>query len=301
MNRLRPYFQLVRLPNVFTAFADICLAALATGIGLDRWLPFTFLLLASGCLYCGGMVWNDFFDVDQDKRERPFRPLPSGRVRRSTAGMLGAGLLTAGWLCALAAGACQEEWHWTPAVTATLLVAAILAYDGWLKRIWAGPLAMGACRFLNVMLGLCVAGALTWTWEPHLAAVVGLYIVGVTWFARKEAAASNPAVLAGAAATMLAALVLGLMLPARLKAGAGSPLFPYLLVVLGFLVGMPVIRAISWPTPARVQAAVQRSLMGLIVLDAVMAIGVAGAIGLFILLLLIPVVLLNRRAWLYAT
>jgi uncharacterized protein (TIGR03067 family) len=30
MNRLRPYAQLVRLPNVFTALADIALAALAT-------------------------------------------------------------------------------------------------------------------------------------------------------------------------------------------------------------------------------------------------------------------------------
>jgi 4-hydroxybenzoate polyprenyltransferase len=301
MNRLRPYLQLVRLPNVFTAFADICLAALATGVGLDHWLPFTLLLLASGCLYCAGMVWNDYFDVAQDKRERPFRPLASGRVRRSTAGLLGAALLSAGWLFALAAGACQEEWHWSPAVIAALLVAMILLYDAWLKRTWAGPLAMGACRFLNVLMGFCVAGPLTWTWEPHLAAVVGLYIVGVTWFARKEASVSNAAGLTGAAVTMLAALVLGLMLPARLNAGVGSPLFPYLLVALGFLVGLPVVRAIAWPMPARVQAAVKRALLGLVVLDAVMATGVAGAAGLFILLLLVPIVLLNRRTWLYTT
>ena len=32
MNRLRPYLQLVRLPAVFTAFADIFLAWLATGV-----------------------------------------------------------------------------------------------------------------------------------------------------------------------------------------------------------------------------------------------------------------------------
>jgi hypothetical protein len=50
-----------------------------------------------------------------------------------------------------------------------------------------------------------------------------------------------------------------------------------------------------------VQAAVKRSLLGLIVLDAVMATGVAGAVGLVILLLLIPIVLLNRQTWLYAT
>jgi hypothetical protein len=301
MNRLRPYLQLVRLSNVFTAFADICLAALASGVGLDHWPPFTLLLLASGCLYCGGMVWNDYFDLEQDKRERPFRPLPSGRISRSRAGFLGATLLGLGWLFAVAAGGCRGEWHWTPVIIATALVAAILLYDAWLKRTWAGPLAMGTCRFLNVLLGLCVDGSLTWKRELHLALVVGLYIVGVTWFAQKEAAVSKPSILTGAAVTMLAALVLGLMLPVQLSPGVGSPLFPYLLVALGFLVGMPVVRAISWPTPPRVQAAVKRSLLGLIVLDAVMATAVAGAIGLVILLLLIPVVLLNRQTWLYAT
>ncbi|HEY1860428.1 MAG TPA: UbiA family prenyltransferase [Gemmataceae bacterium] len=302
MNRVRPYIQLARLPNVFTAFADICLAALAIGVALERWPTFVLLLLASGCLYCGGMVWNDFFDIEQDRRERPFRPLPSGRVKRSKAGWLGAGLLSLGWLFALGAGSGPEgEWHWTPVIVASLLVAMILLYDGWLKRTWAGPLAMGSCRFLNVLLGLCVAGPLTWTWEPHLAAVVGLYIVGVTWLARKEAGASSPLSLTGAAVTMLASLLLGLMLPARLPPGAGSPLFPYLLVVLGFLVGLPISYAILRPTPARVQAAVRRALMGLVVLDAVLATGLVGAMGLLILLLLLPVIYLNRRAWLYVT
>ena len=43
-------------------------------------LPFRLLLLASACLYCGGMVWNDYFDREQDRRERGDRPIPSGKV-----------------------------------------------------------------------------------------------------------------------------------------------------------------------------------------------------------------------------
>src|SRR4051812_42314353 len=101
--RLRPYAQLVRLPNVFTAFADIGLGGLAAaahserhpGALLDHWLPFLLLLLASGLLYCAGMVWNDFFDIEQDRRERPFRPIPSGNVPLRTAGRLGGALLIA--------------------------------------------------------------------------------------------------------------------------------------------------------------------------------------------------------------
>src|SRR5438067_11169225 len=94
MNRLRPYFQLVRLPNVFTALADIALAALATHALPGHAPTFLLLCLASACLYCGGMVWNDFFDVEQDKHERPYRPIPSGRVARTTAAVSGGLLLT---------------------------------------------------------------------------------------------------------------------------------------------------------------------------------------------------------------
>src|SRR5262245_57200362 len=130
---MRAYAQLVRLPNVFTAFADIGLAALVAGALPQRWLPFLILLAASGCLYCAGMVWNDFFDVEQDRRERPFPPLPSGRVTMRAAAVLGCVLLAAGLLLAFVAGwFLGPGWSATPLLVAALLVAAILAYDGFL-------------------------------------------------------------------------------------------------------------------------------------------------------------------------
>jgi 4-hydroxybenzoate polyprenyltransferase len=307
MSRLPAFAQLIRLPNLPTALADVCLGALATHCLPSCWLPFALTLLASGCLYCGGMVWNDFFDVEQDYRERPERPLPSGRISRREAALCGAALLGAGFFFTLLAGGSQALHEGgastgTPAVLAVLLVLAILLYDGWLKRTWAGPLGMGACRFLNVLLGVSVAGPGVWSAGAHLALVVGLYIVGVTWFARTEARTSSLPALRGAAAVMLASLLLALPLPARLDdSSVSSPLFPYLLVALGFAVGFPVYHALANPTPARVQAAVKRALMGLIVLDAVLATAVAGTVGLVILLLLAPSVYLNRKRWLYAT
>ncbi len=161
---------------------------------------------------------------------------------------------------------------------------------------------MGTCRFLNVLLGVSVCGSLLGPRGVHLALVVGLYIVGVTWFARTEARTSNQHALRGAAAVMLVSLVLALPLPVFLPAGQHSSfLFPYLLVGLGFLVGVPVVRAIANPTPIFVQAAVKRSLMGLVLLDAVLATGTAGFVGLVILVLLAPSLYLNRKSWLYAT
>jgi 4-hydroxybenzoate polyprenyltransferase len=299
MSRLRAYAQLVRLPNLPSAFADVCLGALAAGALPGRTGAALLLLAASGCLYSAGMAWNDFFDVEQDRRERPSRPIPSGRISRRAAGWCGAALLAAGVLLALAAG-------WTvgsrlPGGLAVTLVGAVLLYDGWLKRTWAGPVGMGACRSLNVLMGVSAAGGLGWPWGPHLALVVGLYIAGVTWFARTEARASSRAALRGAAAVMLAALLLTLPAAAARPPGTVSPLFVYLLVALGFAVGLPAARALAAPTPARVQAAVKRALLGLILLDAVLATAFAREAGLLLLLLLLPALYLNRRRWLYAT
>src|SRR5438132_2040652 len=157
---LRAYAQLLRLPNVFTALADICLgwlAALAAGAPLTSWPSFAFLMCASAALYSAGMVWNDFFDIEQDQRERSFRPLPSGRITRGSAARLGTALLVAGVACAALAGWVNVLAPASALVIAGFLVAAILLYDVWLKRTWFGPVAMGSCRFLNVLLGLTIA------------------------------------------------------------------------------------------------------------------------------------------------
>jgi heme O synthase-like polyprenyltransferase len=304
MSQVRDYARLVRLPNLPTALADICLGALATGALPGSWLPFLLLLPASGCLYCGGMVWNDFFDVDQDRRERPDRPIPSGRVTRRHAGVFGAVLLTVGVLLALLAGMARglgaDGASRQPATLACLLVGCIFLYDGWLKRTPAGPLAMGSCRFLNVLLGVSVVGSLP-SRGLYLAAIVGLYIVGVTWFARTEARISNRSALQGAAAVMLTALLLAIPLPVIGPPVPTSMLFPYLLVALGFAIGLPASRAIAEPSPANVQAAVKRAIFALVVLDAVLATAVAGWVGLVILILLAPSLYLSRRRWLYAT
>jgi 4-hydroxybenzoate polyprenyltransferase len=300
--KLKHYAQLIRLPNVFTALADICLGALAGGALPGRWLSFALLLCSSACLYSAGMVWNDYFDYEQDYRERPFRPLPSGKVSRRAAVVLGVALLAAGILFAALAGIEGNSFRTLPLTLSFFLIVCILFYDSWLKRTSMGPVAMGACRFLNVLLGLSAAETWIGGWGVHLALVVGLYIVGVTWFARTEARTSKRSALTGAAYVMFASLVLALPLPGWFDVEQrpwSVVLFPYLLVGLGFLVGIPIYRAIAEPGPAQVQAAVKRAIMGLVVLDAVLATGGAGAAGLLILLLLLPALYLGR--WIYST
>jgi len=312
MNRMQAYAQLVRLPNLPSALADIFLGILATGsLTLPgRWPAYLLLMLASVCLYCGGMAWNDFFDLEQDRRERPDRPIPSGRITPFQAAVCATALVAAGVLFAFLAGMVQsargEGNAVTPTVLALLLTGAIFLYDAWLKHTVIGPVGMGACRFLNVLLGFTPKASLLWSCGLYLAIVVGLYIVGVTWLARTEARASSRRALIGAASVMLVSLLMvlpvpTLPLPVVPPADASSLWFPYLLVGLGFFVGFPVVSAIRAPTPARVQSAVKRSLMGLILLDMVLATALAGSMGLVLLVLMAPSVYLNRRKWLYAT
>jgi 4-hydroxybenzoate polyprenyltransferase len=305
-----PYARLLRLPNVFTAVADVGLAALVGGSLAANFPGVVLLALASACLYCSGMVWNDYFDVEQDRRERPFRPLPSGRIALGTAWKLAALLMAVGVALAGAAGLRPDGFAAAPLAWAVVLAVLILLYDRWLKHTALGPVGMGACRFCNVMLGLSIAagGAAGWGVVPAL--VVGFYIVGVTWFARTEARASSALELAVAAVVMLFALVAALAVPVAgaraprgddllgfVAVGLGQVLFPYLLVAFGFYVGAPVVAAVRAPAPARVQAAVKRCVLGLILLDALLAAALVGTAGLLLALLLAPALLLGRRIY----
>jgi len=257
--RLVAYAQLVRLPNLFTALADIGLGWFVTRA---PWPAALAAAAISACCYCAGMVWNDVFDVGQDERERPFRPLPSGRVSTAAARRLGGGLFAAALAVAGLADFAAESLRFLPLTV--LLAGAVLLYDRVLKRTRFGPLGMGACRFLNVLLGLAAAdsAAVPWPLRLHLAAVVGLYIVGVTWFARTEARASDPKQLRLATGTMAAALALALALPLHLAEGAGSPLFVYALVGFALTLAGPVSAALAKPGPGTVQPAVKRPCWG---------------------------------------
>ncbi|MDF1744862.1 MAG: UbiA family prenyltransferase, partial [Gimesia sp.] len=193
MKKWLAYFQLMRLPAVFTAMSDIILGYLLTHGSFELPLQFALLLVASASLYLSGMVFNDVFDRKVDAEERPFRPIPSGRISTQQAAVLGGLLMLAG------VGAAQTVGKQS-LIVAGLLVIAILSYDMILKKTVLGPLMMGICRFLNVMLGASAVASEINLWvKPQLriAAALGLFIVGLTWFARMEAKKSHRGHLVG--------------------------------------------------------------------------------------------------------
>ena len=138
------------------------------------------------------MVLNDVFDVEIDRRERPERPIPSGRVSLDAARRLGWRLLVFG-RGRRARGRCFSPAISGSGVVAAILATAILLYDAWLKRTPLGPVAMGACRMLNVLLGMSAVDAPLHAEHWLVAGAIGVYVAGITLFARKESERSSRA------------------------------------------------------------------------------------------------------------
>ncbi|MGH8999965.1 MAG: UbiA family prenyltransferase, partial [Acidimicrobiia bacterium] len=70
---------LVRLPAVLSVPGDVLVGATSGG-GHLRPRRAGMLVASSSALYLAGMALNDWADRDIDARERPGRPIPSGRV-----------------------------------------------------------------------------------------------------------------------------------------------------------------------------------------------------------------------------
>jgi len=172
-----PYLQLIRAPAVFTAASNILAAHLLATQGNIIWFNLLFSVLASMALYSSGMALNDYFDYKIDCKERPFRPLPSKRIALGNAWMFAWSLLFLGLLFSALLG--LQSF-----LIAVTLAIMILVYNKYVKNGFLGPLAMGACRYLNWLLGLSVVSLdenLTVLGLPIL-----LYIISLTILSQEE-------------------------------------------------------------------------------------------------------------------
>jgi len=297
MQKLLAYLQLCRFAAVFTAMADIFLGyLLAHPEGFEFPRDFGLLLGSSSCLYLAGMVFNDVFDRQDDILERPKRPLPSGRVSLREAVAIGTCLMAGGLAFSAAAGV-------SSATVAVLLTACIFLYDGVLKSTRIGPLVMGACRFLNVILGASTATLVTGessAWSmPQLAVATGLgiYIAGVTWFSRYEARESPRWHLVGSLLVVNLGLsvLIGFVLHWDDLFGR-SWNTALALGFIGVIINRRLVAAVFDPSPGKVQASIKTMLLSLIVLDASLVFFVQAdpQYSVLVVLLLFPAVILSR-------
>ncbi|WP_254165768.1 UbiA-like protein EboC [Chryseosolibacter histidini] len=288
MKKLIGFLRLTRPANIVTAISDILGgAAIAWYTGGTHELPSVLLLIVATIgLYGGGVVFNDFFDAALDRVERPERPIPSGLIREKEAALLGTFLLIVGIVAAAAVAV------YPSGVIALAIAIAALVYDKWSKhhRV-AGPLNMGLCRGLNLLLGMSLVPFALEEFRA-LAVVPVLYIAAITLISQGE-------VHGGKSKTMLIAAFLYLVVIASILYSSvllGNVVYASgFLLILVLLIFPPLLKAFREPVGKNIGKAVKAGVIALIVMNAAWA-ATFGAFYLALgIVLLLPVSIFLAR------
>lgn len=175
----------MRVSNLPTIWSN-CLIGAALGartaaVDVVSVTPLLMALGACTALYTAGMVLNDWFDREVDARERPARPLPSGRISPRAALAVGNGLLIGG----IALVASLDPWA---IGCAAVLALMILTYDAWHTRSLVFVVVLGLCRALVYWLSAACQGPLAIDRGALLVVplILAAYVVLLSVVARNE-------------------------------------------------------------------------------------------------------------------
>jgi 4-hydroxybenzoate polyprenyltransferase len=283
------YLQLTRPANVVTAIADIfagfAVAGAWTSISSDvfSWnnvylLNLGWLSLSTIGLYAGGVAFNDVFDAKLDSVERPERPIPSGKVSKSSAIWMSLILLLIGVLAAVQVSLISGV------IALTVAVLAVL-YDYWGKhQKTLGPINMGLCRTGNLLLGVSVVPIMLSTqWQIGLLPLV--FVAAITMISRGEVHGKNKKALYGGLG-MYVIVILAICSIPIINGNGFFEVIPFLLL-LCYMIFPPLIKAIRTQEPKLIAKSVKAAVISLIIVNSSIAAAFAGwMIGLIVLALL---------------
>lgn len=282
----------MRPANIVTSVADVlagmAIAGFFTGWTLNSthaW-PVVFICLSAIGLYGGGIVFNDVFDAALDTVERPERPIPSGAVSLFNAALLGSVLLLLGILLAFTA-------NLLAGVLAVSIALCALTYNKFSKHhAFIGPLNMGLCRGLNLLLGISILPAMLQQWY-WLAIVPIIYIFSITMISQGEVHGGNRNKLYIAAflyATVLAAILYFAFRNEKII----LPLA--LLSAFTWMIFTPLVKAIQNPVGKNIGKAVKAGVISLILMDAAWAASFGALYAALLIACLLPLSLwLGKR------
>jgi len=292
-DKLLGFARLARPANLPTAAADI-LAGIAIALYLSNIDVLGFLTKQSGdvlllvfssvALYAGGVVFNDVFDAALDAVERPERAIPSGLVPKREAIYFGTILMLIGitlaFKCTILSG-----------LISVALTIAILTYDGYFKQFgFAGPLNMGICRGLNLLMGMSILGTLT-NWYITLVPVV--YIFAITLISRGEVHGNNKKHIVWAG-ILYAIVILSITLIVMQQKDSIVVLLPFLFL-FGYLIYKPLLQAYKENSPKNIKKAVMGGVLSLVVMNACWVAGFSNWYLALAVLLLLPISMLLSK------
>lgn len=267
MKKISGYLRLMRPANIVTSVADVLAGIAISGVlsstlfTEEYILPIVLLCFSTAFLYAGGVVFNDVFDAELDKIERPERAIPSGLISVNNAAILGSLLLVLGIVLASVVGA-------IPALLAVLITFFALVYNKWGKHHdLLGPLNMGICRGLNLLLGISILNSALNQWYL-LSIIPVIYIYSITMISRGEVHGGSRSNL------YIASLLYVCVISAILYWGFKLDRWQWALVFLipfSWMIFTPLIKAINDPVGKNIGKAVKAGVISLILMDAAWA------------------------------
>ena len=274
----------MRPANIVTAIADVLAGVAIAGYFTNTSnspqgiLQVILLCLATIGLYGGGVVFNDVFDADLDSVERPERPIPSGLITKRNAATLGIVLLAIGIILAFFVSI-------TSGTIASFVTLSALVYDKWGKhQRMLGPINMGLCRGLNLLLGISIIPfAMHNNW--FLAFVPIIYIASITMISRGEVHGGSKSTLY--VASLLYAIVIGCIL--YFSYTRQNLLFALIfLIPFVWMIFKPLLTAIKEPVGKNIGAAVKAGVLALILMNATWAAAFGALYVAVIIVILLP-------------
>jgi 4-hydroxybenzoate polyprenyltransferase len=254
----------MRPANIVTSVADVLAGIAISGYflsGDQEFLPVFLLCLSTIGLYGGGIVFNDIFDADLDRIERPERAIPSGAISKKEATLLGIVLLGIGFLAAFA-------FSLRSGIIAFLILVFALVYNKFSKHhAFLGPLNMGVCRGMNLLLGVSIV-SLSLQSLYLLGLIPLIYIFSITMISQGEVHGSSKKKLYAGA--FLYEIVIGAILYAAFL--QQNIFYAALFVVLfAWMIFKPLFAAIKDPVGKNIGKAVKAGVISLILMDAAWA------------------------------
>lgn len=284
MKKATGFLRLMRPANIVTSVSDVLAGVAVSGFLTSSNFtaatlsPVLLLCISTIGLYGGGVVFNDVFDASLDKIERPERPIPSGLIPIKQATLLGIILLLVGIITAFIVGSISG-------LLSVSIALAALIYNKWSKHHpLAGPLNMGLCRGLNLLLGISIlAVALNQWW--FIAIVPIIYIAAITMISRGEVHGGKKSVLY--AATVLYSIVIAAIL---LLSYFNKQLWWTIIFLLPFalMIFSALIKATRSPLPENIGKAVKAGVIALILMNAAWAAAFGAIVLAFLIVLLLP-------------
>ena len=288
MKKLIGFLRLTRPANIVTAISDILAGAAIAGYagGMTELPAVLLLILATIGLYGGGVVFNDVFDAALDRLERPERPIPSGLITEKEGAFLGTSLLIVGVAAAFGVAA------YPSGMIAFAIAVAALIYDKWGKHhLILGPLNMGLCRGLNLLLGISVMPDAMFQYG-YFAVIPIIYIAAITMISRGEVHGGKSKTILFAAFLYLVVIV-SILYVSIAQGNSAYALF--FLVILAIFIYPPLLKAFREPVGRNIGKAVRAGVLALIVMNASWAAAFGAVYLALLIVLLLPVSILLAK------